>query len=95
MIKARATAIMPPVIAVPYNFVSRYRKDDKPPTTLHMFHLSDERRRGRFSTHLDGIEFLKGEEMLTKYQFGTMTAEHYFCSKCGIYTHHKRRSSPE
>lgn len=23
-----------------------------------------------------------------------MTAEHYFCSRCGIYTHHRRRSKP-
>ena len=22
------------------------------------------------------------------------TAEHYFCSICGIYTHHRRRSDP-
>nr|WP_321463102.1 GFA family protein [uncultured Cohaesibacter sp.] len=42
----------------------------------------------------EGITFLKGEDMLTKYQFGTMTAAHYFCSKCGIYTHHTRRSNP-
>ena len=31
---------------------------------------------------------------LTLYQFGTRTAEHYFCSRCGIYTHHRRRSNP-
>ena len=24
----------------------------------------------------------------------TMTAKHYFCSNCGIYTHHQRRSNP-
>jgi hypothetical protein len=24
-----------------------------------------------------------------------MTAKHYFCSNCGIYTHHQRRSNPE
>ena len=23
-----------------------------------------------------------------------MTAKHYFCSTCGIYTHHQRRSNP-
>ena len=23
-----------------------------------------------------------------------MTAKHYFCSICGIYTHHQRRSNP-
>src|ERR1700761_608525 len=42
----------------------------------------------------DGITFLAGEDALTLYQFNTGTAEHYFCSKCGIYTHHRRRSNP-
>ena len=46
------------------------------------------------SAPLDGITYLTGEDKLTLYQFGTMTAEHYFCSVCGIYTHHKRRSNP-
>jgi hypothetical protein len=31
---------------------------------------------------------------LRLYQFDTEEAEHYFCSVCGIYTHHKRRSNP-
>jgi hypothetical protein len=43
---------------------------------------------------LNGIRFLAGEEKLTRYQFGTNTAKHYFCSVCGIYTHHQRRSNP-
>ncbi len=46
------------------------------------------------SAPLDGITYLKGEDQLTLYQFGTMTAEHYFCARCGIYTHHRRRSDP-
>lgn len=36
----------------------------------------------------------KGEDKLTLYQWNTMTAHHYFCSVCGIYTHHQRRSDP-
>jgi hypothetical protein len=36
-----------------------------------------------------------GEDWLTLYQFNTMQAKHYFCSKCGIYTHHQRRSNPD
>jgi hypothetical protein len=36
---------------------------------------------------------LRGET-LTLYQWGTRTAEHWFCSVCGIYTHHRRRSNP-
>ncbi|HLX53124.1 MAG TPA: GFA family protein [Aquella sp.] len=46
------------------------------------------------SVTLDGLKITKGEDMLTLYQFNTMTAKHYFCSKCGIYTHHQRRSNP-
>src|SRR5262249_50891463 len=41
------------------------------------------------------IVFEAGEEALTLYQFNTRVAEHYFCSKCGIYTPHRRRSNPD
>jgi len=53
-------------------------------------------RRGAIcaSVTLDGIKIIQGEEFLTLYQFNTHTAKHYFCSKCGIYTHHQRRSNP-
>lgn len=40
-----------------------------------------------------GIEFLQGEDMLTSYRFHTGAAQHFFCSRCGIYTHHQRRSN--
>ncbi|GAA2833251.1 hypothetical protein EDC40_104294 [Aminobacter aminovorans] len=46
------------------------------------------------SADLGGIDVVSGEETLTLYQFNTMAAKHYFCSKCGIYTHHQRRSNP-
>ena len=36
----------------------------------------------------------QGEDELATYRFNTRTAEHHFCSTCGIYTHHKRRSNP-
>jgi len=54
------------------------------------------RRRGAIvaSTTLDGIRILKGADKLSLYQFNTNTAKHYFCSICGIYTHHQRRSNP-
>ena len=39
------------------------------------------------------LEVVRGET-LTLYRWGTMTAEHWFCSVCGIYTHHRRRSDP-
>jgi len=44
---------------------------------------------------LDGIRIIKGEDKLKLYQFNTNTAKHYFCSNCGIYTHHQRRSFPD
>jgi hypothetical protein len=40
------------------------------------------------------LTFLAGEDALSRYQFNTGVAEHYFCSKCGIPTHHRRRSNP-
>lgn len=55
------------------------------------------RRRGAIvaSVPLAAVTIVKGEDVLTLYQFNTFTAKHYFCAKCGIYTHHQRRSSPE
>lgn len=47
------------------------------------------------SVDLDGLEFVKGQACLSIYQFNTNTAKHYFCSTCGIYTHHQRRSNPD
>jgi hypothetical protein len=46
------------------------------------------------SANLEDIKVLQGEEALSLYQFNTGEAKHYFCSKCGIYTFHRRRSSP-
>ena len=46
------------------------------------------------SAPLDGVTFTEGEDRLTEYRWGTGTARHYFCSVCGIYTHHRRRSDP-
>ena len=37
----------------------------------------------------------QGEDKLATYRFNTRSAEHHFCSVCGIYTHHKRRSNPD
>jgi hypothetical protein len=45
------------------------------------------------SAALGGIRFIQGQDALTSYRFNTGTAEHFFCSKCGIYTHHQRRSN--
>ncbi len=42
----------------------------------------------------DGVRVIHGQSVLKLYQFNTRTAEHYFCGRCGIYTHHQRRSNP-
>jgi hypothetical protein len=47
------------------------------------------------SVPLSGLRIVKGQDALKLYQFNTMTAKHYFCSRCGIHTHHQRRSNPE
>jgi hypothetical protein len=46
------------------------------------------------SVDLSGLRIVKGADVLKLYQFNTHTAKHYFCSNCGIYTHHQRRSNP-
>jgi len=43
---------------------------------------------------LDGVEVLEGADALSEYRFNTGVARHFFCSRCGIYTHHQRRSNP-
>lgn len=56
--------------------------------------MCDKRGAIAVSVPLDGLHIIKGEALLTLYQFNTMSAKHYFCSVCGIYTHHQRRSDP-
>ena len=46
------------------------------------------------SAKVGDLDIMAGEDKLSVYQFNTMTAKHYFCSGCGIYTHHQRRSNP-
>ncbi len=46
-------------------------------------------------TPLAGLKIVEGEELLTCYQFNTGVAKHYFCSRCGTYTFHQRRSDPD
>lgn len=41
------------------------------------------------------LEVITGHDHLATYRFNTGTAEHHFCTTCGIYTHHLRRSNPE
>lgn len=41
-----------------------------------------------------GVKILAGANMLTSYRFHSRKAEHFFCARCGVYTHHQRRSAP-
>jgi hypothetical protein len=54
------------------------------------------RMRGAIAVTSTPADFtiLQGEDNLATYRFNTGTAEHHFCTRCGIYTHHKRRSNP-
>jgi hypothetical protein len=45
------------------------------------------------SAEAGGVEVLQGAELLTSYRFNTGVAQHFFCARCGIYTHHQRRSN--
>jgi hypothetical protein len=46
------------------------------------------------SVKVEDLIIESGQDKLSLYQFGTFTAKHYFCSVCGIYTFHQRRSEP-
>ncbi len=42
----------------------------------------------------EDFKIIKGLDKLTLYKFHTKVANHFFCSICGIYTHHNPRSNP-
>jgi hypothetical protein len=41
------------------------------------------------------LRILEGESYLALYQWNTRRAKHYFCSRCGIYTFHRKRAAPD
>jgi len=56
------------------------------------------KRRGSIMSKikLENLRVTKGAEQLTLYKFGKKQhTEHFFCSVCGIYTHHKSYINPE
>ncbi|MGC6388896.1 GFA family protein [Ewingella sp. S1.OA.A_B6] len=53
------------------------------------------RMRGAVVVSAKRVEVIKGRDQLTEYRFNSREAAHYFCSICGIYTFHQRRSNPE
>lgn len=44
---------------------------------------------------LADLTVTKGSDKLRLYQWNTRVARHYFCSICGIYTHHQRRKNSD
>lgn len=40
------------------------------------------------------VRFIQGKENLSLYTFGTHTAQHYFCTTCGIKPLYRPRSHP-
>jgi len=54
------------------------------------------RRKGAIMSIVKNQEFkiTKGKDKLVLYQFHSKVAKHYFCSICGVYTHHNPRSNP-
>ncbi len=42
----------------------------------------------------ENFKIIRGEDKLKLYQFHSKIAKHFFCSICGIYTHHNPRSNP-
>ena len=53
------------------------------------------RRRGAIMVSVPVDELtIEAGDTLSLYTFNTKAARHYFCSVCGIYTHHLTRSDP-
>ena len=54
------------------------------------------KRKGTIMSMVKNEDFkiIKGKDKLKLYQFHSKVAKHYFCSNCGIYTHHNPRSNP-
>ena len=55
------------------------------------------KRKGAIMSMVKNEDFkiVKGKEKLRLYEFHSKVAKHYFCSNCGIYTHHNPRSNPK
>ncbi|PAY11084.1 aldehyde-activating protein [Bradyrhizobium sp. UFLA03-84] len=45
--------------------------------------------------HESELEILSGEDVLSTYSWNTGRAKHFFCSRCGVYTFHRKRAAPD
>ncbi|MDE0455783.1 MAG: GFA family protein [Chromatiales bacterium] len=43
----------------------------------------------------DELVILSGEDRLSLYQFGSMTAKYWFCPRCGVEPFHRSRGNPQ
>ena len=46
------------------------------------------------SVPMSALTIVQGADKLSLYQWNARQAKHYFCSTCGIYTHHYQRRPP-
>ena len=42
----------------------------------------------------EDFKIIRGKKIISLYKFHTKVAKHFFCSVCGIYTHHNPRINP-
>lgn len=47
------------------------------------------------NVHESRMTITAGEDLLGLYQWNARIAKHYFCTRCGIYPFHKKRSMPD
>ncbi len=45
--------------------------------------------------HESHFRLLQGQDRLGLYEWNTRVAKHHFCTDCGIYTFHRKRSAPD
>jgi hypothetical protein len=47
------------------------------------------------NVHESRLKILAGEDRLGLYQWNARIAKHYFCTVCGVYPFHRKRSMPD
>ena len=43
----------------------------------------------------EDFQLVRGADAITTYTFGTHTAKHHFCSRCGVQSYYRPRSHPD
>ena len=47
------------------------------------------------SVHESALTVESGADLLSVYEWNTHRAKHFFCSRCGVYTFHRKRAAPD